>query len=203
MPVAENPENTANRNYTPQGGVACLGDPSCPPRRISPQDEIGHELHITTRFMHCCYPLQGSHDHLHVLIYYGISDSTRNPARRKLNEEQLQLVFDYGKSLGAVPVIISLDLNQDPSSCGPLCDAINSSFWTDLAIPKASSRDREPLATYVEQKWKRDECEVKSGQTRIDLMVVNEIAKLALKTFVKCMKSLLNHAQRVIHITSP
>jgi len=120
---------------------------------------------------------------LHVLVYYGVSDSTRNPTRRKLNEEQLQLVFDYGKSLGAVPVIISLDLNQDPSSCGPLCDAINSSFWTDLAIPKASSRDREPLATYVEQKWKRDEYEVKSGQTRIDLMVVNEVAKFAVKDF--------------------
>ena len=46
----------------------------------------------------------------------------------------------------------------------------------------------------MEHEWNRGDFEIKPGQTRIDLMVVSEVANLALKTFVKCMKTPLNHA---------
>ena len=144
-------------------------------KKVAPSSTEEQELIDTKRFVHAVTPLGDGKQCLHVISFYGITNSARSGPAKAKNEEILAKLFRVLAQLGQVPILLMGDFNCNSNSSPALEGALRSGLWFDAALQVATATCCEPSHTCFAKET--------SVGTRIDLALLNLQAVAMLRDF--------------------
>ena len=168
--------NAIQQSYGEHKGVGLMVKRGIPASVVRRDTERAKRLWDSKRYLHAKVAHGAGNHFLHLFVIY--AKVGNSPQAKQERESFLSDVFAEAE-IGDVPAIILGDCNShpEPSSSEAISLAISSERWTDCAERAAGWANQEPEHTHI---GKSTKSEAKSVCSRIDIILANQIAVLAL-----------------------
>jgi hypothetical protein len=124
------------RRSIESGGVAVLARKELAIKEMPKDALLDDTLHHGGRVAHCTDPYGRGQRYLHIFSVYGHQGASNNGfnTARSNNELLISQVLERASSLGDVPVLIGVDLNQDPATSRALQQQVAHGWWFDAGL---------------------------------------------------------------------